>query len=179
MEPPFIWINLKNRDPNGIVNKNEYEDIRNRVIETLMEIKDPITNQYVINSVFKKEDTTGIGLNGDRIGDLVYFLNAPYGIFDGSLNSINASNLSQNYYKKSVINNSRNFFGAHTYYLPSTKFDNFSVSAPFIISGPEIKERVILNDPINLMDIAPTLSHILQIPKPLNSQGKVLFEIFQ
>jgi predicted AlkP superfamily phosphohydrolase/phosphomutase len=179
MEPPFIWINLKNRDPHGIVNQGEYEEVRNQVIEILENVKDPMTNKKVFHSIIKKEDAFDLGLNGNRIGDLIYFLNPPYGIFDGNLNSINASILPNNYFKKLEVYNSQKFFGAHAYYLPSTKFDKFSISAPFIICGPGIKEGVVLNKLVNLIDIAPTLSHILKIPIPLNSQGKVLFEVFK
>lgn len=126
-----------------------------------------------------KEDAPDLGLNGDRIGDLVYFLKPPYGIFDGSLNSINGLYLSQNQFNKSEVNNSQKFFGAHSYYLPSTTLDDISVSAPLIISGPGIKKGALLNSPINLIDIAPTLAHLMQIPPPKNSQGKVLYELFK
>jgi predicted AlkP superfamily phosphohydrolase/phosphomutase len=179
MEPPFIWINLKKREPHGIVSNSEFEDVRNQVIETLMTVKDSKKNRFVIQSVIKKEDATDLGLNGDRIGDLIYFLKPPYGIFDGNLNSINALNLSQNYVTQSEIKNSHNLYGAHAYYLPSAKLGKFSISAPFIISGPEIKDGAVINEPVNLIDVAPTLSHILQIPKPLNSQGRILHEVFE
>ncbi len=179
MEPPFVWVNLKNRDPHGIVKINEYEDVRNRVIDTLRNVKDPTTNQNVIQTILKKEDTSDLGLNGDRIGDLIYFLKPPYGIFDGNLNNINASSLSQNYLNKLEVKNSKKFFGAHAYFHPSAKLDNFSISAPFIISGLGIKKDVVLNKPINLIDVSPTLSQILEIPKPLNSQGRIIYEIFE
>ncbi|MFX1389619.1 MAG: alkaline phosphatase family protein [Promethearchaeota archaeon] len=179
MEPPFIWVNLKNRDPNGIVSQNKYEDVRDDIIETLIKVKDPSTNQSIIQSALKKEETENLGLNGDRIGDLIYFLKPPYGIFDGNLNSINASILPQNYLTKLEVSNSQKFFGAHAYYLPSTKFNNFSVSAPFIMSGPGIKKGIMLKKLINLIDIAPTLSYILEIPKPKNSIGEVLYDVLE
>jgi predicted AlkP superfamily phosphohydrolase/phosphomutase len=179
MEPPFIWINLRNRDPNGIVSKAEYENVRDRVIETLYSIKDPHTNGSVVQQVIKKEDATNLGLNGNRVGDLIYFLKPPYSIFDGSLDDLDASSLSVNQLSESEIKDSKTFFGSHAYYLPSTRFNDFSVSAPFIISGPGIKEGCKLKDPINLVDVAPTLAHILQIPKPANSQGKILYEVIK
>ncbi|MFX0023207.1 MAG: alkaline phosphatase family protein, partial [Candidatus Hermodarchaeota archaeon] len=91
MEPPFVWINLKDRDPQGIVSSVDYENIRDKVIETLYSIKDPQTNESVVEKVLKKEQATDLGLNGDRVGDLIYFLKPPYSIFDGNLDSLNSS----------------------------------------------------------------------------------------
>ncbi|MFX0066793.1 MAG: alkaline phosphatase family protein [Candidatus Hermodarchaeota archaeon] len=179
MEPPFIWINLKNRDPHGIVNQADYENVRDQVIETLYSIKDPESNGSVIHQVIRKEDATNQGLNGNRVGDLIYFLKPPYSIFDGNLDYLDASSISSNQLSESEVNDSKTFFGAHAYYLPSTRFSDFSVSAPFIISGPGIKEGLELKDPIKLVDIAPTLAYILDIVKPANSQGKVLHNIIK
>ncbi|MFX0024637.1 MAG: hypothetical protein ACFE9S_20155, partial [Candidatus Hermodarchaeota archaeon] len=112
-------------------------------------------------------------------GDLIYFLKPPYSIFDGNLDSLNSSSFSKNQLSESEVNDSKTFFGAHAYYLPSTKFNNYSISAPFIICGPGIKEGFKLKDSINLIDVAPTLANLLQIPRPRNSQGKVLYDIFE
>ncbi len=179
MEPPFIWINLKNRDPNGIVSQAEYENVRDQVTETLYSIKDPETNDSVVQKVFKKEDTTTLRLNGERVGDLIYFLKPPYSIFDGRLDYLDASSILKNQLSESEVNDSKTFFGAHAYYLPSTRFSDFSLSAPFIINGPEINQGICIKNPVNLIDIAPTLAHLMQIPEPRNSQGKVLYELFK
>ncbi|MFW9819197.1 MAG: alkaline phosphatase family protein, partial [Candidatus Thorarchaeota archaeon] len=95
MEPPFVWINLKNRDPQGIVGEAEYEQARDKVIETLYSIKDPQTNNSVVETVLRKEEATNLGLNGDRVGDLIYFLKPPYSIFDGNLDSLDSSSFSK------------------------------------------------------------------------------------
>ncbi len=44
------------------------------------------------------------------------------------------------------------------------------------MSGPGIREYVTSKKIVNLIDVAPTLAHLLQIPKPNNSQGKILNE---
>jgi predicted AlkP superfamily phosphohydrolase/phosphomutase len=179
MEPPFVWINLKHRDPQGIVSEADYENIRDKVIETLSSIKDPQTNDSVIEKVLRKEDATYLGLNSDRVGDLIYFLKPPYSIFDGNLDSLDSSSFSRNQLSELEVNDSKTFFGAHAYYLPSTRFNNYSISAPFIISGPGIKEGFELKNSINLTDVTPTLANLLEIPKPANSQGKVLYDFFK
>lgn len=179
MEPPFVWVNLKGRDSHGIVKDSEYEEIRDLIIETLYNLKDPNTNERIIELALRKEEAGYLGLNGERIGDVVYFLKPPYGIFDGNLGKLDASSITNNEYKRPVVDMSRSFFGAHAYYLPTTRFGNYSISVPFIISGPGIKKGIQLNDIVNLIDIAPTLSHLLNIPIPKNSEGRVLYEIIE
>ena len=112
-----------------------------------------------------------------KIGDVVYFLKPPYGIFDGNLSKLDASKMTKSEFERPLVDLSRSFFGAHAYYLPSTKFGDYSISVPFIISGPGIKEGFKLKDHVNLIDIAPTISNLLNIPKPKNSEGKVLHQL--
>jgi predicted AlkP superfamily phosphohydrolase/phosphomutase len=179
MEPPFVWINFKGRDPHGIVKNSEYEKLRDLVIETLYSLKDPDTNKGIIELAIRKEDADHLGMNGERIGDVIYFLKPPYGIFDGNLGKLDASVLTKSECEKPVVNKSQSFFGAHAYYLPSTRFGDYSVSVPFIISGPGIKKGKKQININNLVDIAPTLSHLLNIPTPKNSEGRTLYDIME
>lgn len=179
MEPPFIWINLKERELNGLVPKSEYEIIRDRVIETLYKIRDPQTNESIIQLAVKKEEAINLGLNGDRVGDIIYFLKPPYGIFDGNLGVLNASELTKKLLDKPLAYDAKTFFGAHAYYLPNTKFGNFTVKAPLIIAGPDIQNGIELKKTVDLTDIAPTLAHLLEIPKPKNAEGKILYDLMK
>ncbi|NHJ23107.1 MAG: hypothetical protein EAX89_00930 [Candidatus Lokiarchaeota archaeon] len=179
IEPPFIWINLEGRDPKGIVKHSEYDDLKDEVIKILYDIRDPYTNEKLIDLAIKKEDADYLGLNGERIGDIIYFLKPPYSLFDGNLEMLNASRLSKNLFNKPEVYNSQSFFGAHAYFLPKTKFGEYSISVPLILSGPGIKKGEMLKKPVNLVNLAPTFSHLLQIPKPKDSQARVLYEIME
>lgn len=59
-----IFINLKGRDPNGIVEQNEYEYVRNSIIEKLMALKDPSTGEPAAARVYKREEL----YKGDQLG---------------------------------------------------------------------------------------------------------------
>ena len=179
MEPPFIWVNLMGRDPQGIVKKNQYEEVREKIIDSLYSARDPETGEKVIKLALRREEAAKYGLNGQRVGDIVYFLKPPYGVFDGILESLDASSLSPKEYNKPLAYNSKRFYGAHAYYTPDTSFGDYSVSVPIIISGKGIKQGISLNKIVNLTDIAPTLSHLLQIPIPKQSQGNILYQIFE
>ena len=51
-----IYINLKGRDPKGIVEQNHYESVRDRIIEKFRKLKYPVTGEPVVNKVFKREE---------------------------------------------------------------------------------------------------------------------------
>ncbi|TFG03969.1 MAG: hypothetical protein EU542_00205 [Promethearchaeota archaeon] len=179
MEPPFIWVNLKGRDPQGIVRKQEYETVRDQIIDALSSARDPETGAKVIEMALRKEEATYYGLNGERVGDVVYFLKPPYGVFDGILDALDASSLSSKEYNKPLTYDTKRFFGAHAYYTPETKFGNFSVSVPLIMNGNGIKKGAFLKKIINLTDIAPTLSYLLNIPKPEHAKGNILYDFLE
>ena len=178
MEPPFVWVNQENRDPHGIVKQKDYEDIRDKVIDALYEIKDPETNDRIIQLALKREEASKYGLDGDRIGDVIYFLKPSYGLFDGDLSALDSSSITKRAFKGSICNLSRRFFGAHAYYLPETRLGDYSISVPLIMNGPGIKKGFRIKEKVELIDLAPTLTYILKIPEPKNAQGSVLHEIF-
>ena len=176
VEPPFIWINLKGREPHGIVKPSMYEDIRDKVIDVLYSIKDDENGRRPVSLALRKEDAAPLGLDGDRIGDVVFFLNPPYQMFDGELDQLNASKLSPDLIAKGKIYDAERVFGAHAYYLPNTKMGLYTVSAVLIISGPGVKREGKIKKPAYLTDITPTITHLLDMPTPRDSSGRILYE---
>ncbi|MGV9171248.1 MAG: alkaline phosphatase family protein [Promethearchaeia archaeon] len=179
VEPPFIWINKKGRDPNGIVSNSEYEDIRDRVIEVLNGMRDPETGEKVVKMVMRKEEADFLGLDGERIGDVVYFLNPPYQIYDEVLEQLNTSFISPKYMGNPEVYPASHCFGAHVYYLPTQKFGKYSNSVPMVLKGPGIREGYKLDEIVNLIDLAPTFSHLLNISRPKQAQGRVLYDVME
>jgi len=51
-----IWINLKGREPGGIVEQENYEALRNEIIKRIYSLKDPDTGRQIFQRVFKKEE---------------------------------------------------------------------------------------------------------------------------
>ena len=57
-----IWINLKGRDPQGIVEPGEeYEEVRDEVINLLLDLKDPRTGKPVFSLVCRREEAKILG----------------------------------------------------------------------------------------------------------------------
>lgn len=60
-----IYLNLKGREPNGVVADGEYEAIRDAIIERLRALKDPTTGETWVGQVFRREDIYSGPLVGD------------------------------------------------------------------------------------------------------------------
>lgn len=71
----YIYVNLKDRDPDGIVEPKDYEKVQNEIIKVLYDYTDPKTGKKPIAFALKKQDARIIGLYGDYIGDVVYGIN--------------------------------------------------------------------------------------------------------
>jgi predicted AlkP superfamily phosphohydrolase/phosphomutase len=177
LEPPYIWVNLKGRDPQGIVNSNEYESVRDEIIDALYQLKDPDTGKNIIKLALRKENAEDLGQNGDRVGDIIYFLNPSYQLFDYRLEKLNPAIQSADLLNLPEAYPAQVNCAAHAYYLPNAKLGNYTVSVPLIFYGPGIEKGSELNKKVNLIDVAPTLAHLLQIPKPAESQGRIIEEI--
>jgi len=53
IEPMYVWVNLKGRDPHGIVDSSDYESVRDDIINTLYNLKDPDTGEKIIELAMK------------------------------------------------------------------------------------------------------------------------------
>lgn len=179
LEPPYIWINLKGRDPYGIVEPKDYESVREQIIEALYQLKDPDTGKSIVKTAIKKEDASDLGQNGDRIGDVIYFLNPSYQLFDYRLEQLNPAIQPPDLLEKPEAYNTEVNCAAHAYYLPNAKLGDYTVSVPMIINGPGIEKGFEVRKIVKLIDIAPTLSYALQISEPKQSQGRVIHEFFK
>jgi len=145
----FVWINLKGRQPNGIVEPSEYEDLRNEIVRLLESANSPLNPvDKFTHIVMKKEDAEIFGLWGDRVGDIVYFAKAWY-------------------------------HGGHHGNFNTTRGKYGSMRAVAIFKGPGVKKGERLKRPIFLVDIAPTIAHVMNIPTPKNAEGRILHEVFK
>jgi predicted AlkP superfamily phosphohydrolase/phosphomutase len=81
----YVYINLKGRDPEGIVEPKDYEKVQQQIIDALLTYVDPKTGKRPIALALSKQDARVLGLYGDAIGDVVY---AIYPWFSGQHGNI-------------------------------------------------------------------------------------------
>jgi len=167
-----IYINLKGRDPNGIVwPGEEYEHAQERLIDMLYDIKDPKTGVRPISLALSNKDAEFLGLSGERAGDVIFAANPVYAIDNRvRVNEDLFEDLKVGFRDGSI----------HGSQLPSVDLGkNGTLKTIFIAHGPNIKKGYVRKKPINVVDIAPTIAHILDIPAPKNSEGTILYDLFE
>lgn len=148
-----ICINLKGREPKGSVSKEDYENIRNELIKELKNLKDPKTKLRVIKKVYKREEI----YHGNYLDD------AP-----------DIVNLLEDGYKPDLFKTQNEVF---TEEYRGT--GNHSLYGFFAIKGRGIKNNKKYNHPFRIIDIAPTVFYLMNIPIPKYIDGKVLTNIFK
>ncbi len=75
----YVWVNLKGRDPQGIVEPEDYVSVQNEIIAALYDYTDPETGLKPIGFAIKKQDARMLDLYGDTTGDVVFCYADEYG----------------------------------------------------------------------------------------------------
>jgi predicted AlkP superfamily phosphohydrolase/phosphomutase len=76
-----IFINLEGREPNGIVDPNDYEATQREIIDALLDYKDPETGFRPFSLAISRENAEILRLSGDLVGDVVFGVHPS---FDGA-----------------------------------------------------------------------------------------------
>jgi predicted AlkP superfamily phosphohydrolase/phosphomutase len=148
-----IYVNLKGREPNGVVTDDKYEAVCDAIIERLRALKDPATGDTWVGQVFRREDI----YNGPLVGDApdIAFLPAdmrylPLGNADFTSNKfmVDAFGIS----------------GCHR------------MNGVMIANGYGIKRGHTLKS-AHIYDMAPTLLYLTDQTVPEDMDGRVLAEM--
>jgi predicted AlkP superfamily phosphohydrolase/phosphomutase len=167
-----VYINLKGRDPNGCVAPGkEYEETVDRIIGLLYDLKDPKTGMRPISLALSNRQAEVLGLSGERVGDVVFAANPVYaGDTRLELKEGLFADLKVGLYGGSI----------HGAQLPTVDLGEYgTIKSMFIVQGPKIKKSYVREKPINIVDVAPTISHMLNIPPPKDSEGKIMYDLFE
>jgi predicted AlkP superfamily phosphohydrolase/phosphomutase len=70
----YVYINLKGRDPEGIVEPADYEEVQRQIIDALLTYVDPKSGKRPVALALSKKDARILGLYGDWVGDVIYAL---------------------------------------------------------------------------------------------------------
>lgn len=74
----FVYVNLEGKYPGGIVKAEDYEKVRDQIIDALLDYKHPETGERPILLAVRREDAQVFGMGGAQSGDVVYALKPEY-----------------------------------------------------------------------------------------------------
>jgi predicted AlkP superfamily phosphohydrolase/phosphomutase len=168
-----VWVNLRGRDPQGIVDPGEYEPVREATIRALLAIEDPERKTRPILVALRKEDAVSYGQWGDAVGDVVTFLAPLYADADAGYTSLPTDPLITPDVGPTDVG------CAHRPYLPSASYGIWSNPAVFFLAGPGVRRGYERPHPITQADVAPTLCHLIGIAPPAQCEGKLATDVLE
>jgi predicted AlkP superfamily phosphohydrolase/phosphomutase len=66
-----VFLNLKGREPEGIVEPADYDRVRRELIDLLLDYREPASGQHPFSLVLSREDAEVVNLWGPLVGDVV------------------------------------------------------------------------------------------------------------
>jgi predicted AlkP superfamily phosphohydrolase/phosphomutase len=140
----------------GNVSEVEYEERRERFIDLLSSVQEPVTGKRLVHRIYKKEE-----LYDGPFMDLAPDLVADY---NQSAYAFKAAGFQENVKKSDLFIEPTDNFGAHT------------SEGIFAFSGKDFKQISGFVKPASIVDIPATILHLFGVPIPKDYDGRVLTE---
>lgn len=145
----MIYINLKGRDPHGIVDPADQYELEEEIMTALYGYKDKKTGHRVISVALRNRDAVLLGQGGPEAGDIIYWVAEGYNFdHDDCLST--------------------------TYGEGDT-----SVSPIFIAAGKGLKKGFSTDRIIRQIDFAPTVAVLGGVRMPAQCEGAPVYQIFE
>ena len=149
-----ITINLKGLKPQGIVGAGqEYELLRNLLMQELTTLKDPETGEKVVEQVYRREEVYQ-GRHLKSLPDVIVILNKDYSVTQQISNSV---------FKK----------------RDSSRRSGDHVREGIFVASGESVQKGRINQPVHIIDLLPTYLQVYGLPLPPDLDGRVIREIFK
>lgn len=180
-----IWLNVKDREKHGCVEPGEeYEKLRTEIIDKLKNMRDPETGEALFSLVGRREEFAGMGMHGERVEDIVMFATT----YNFHMSDMNLFHTHKDFYdaglevvhldeciKRGLV---WDLTAVH-WGLPEATAGYASNRPIFMLRGPGVKKNTRGDRRVNLVDVSPTLAHILGIHPPDQAEGRIIREAFE
>jgi predicted AlkP superfamily phosphohydrolase/phosphomutase len=155
-----VRLNLKGREPHGIVEPHEADELLNFIERELEKVVDPRTGQRVFPHIYRREEIYS-GDHAAQAADLLmsywedgaYHVRPSYKSPDGHFIATNAG----------VLPGESDWSGDHR------------MNGILIAHGAPFKKTLVAN--ATLCDLTPTILHLMGLPVPDDVDGRVLTEM--
>jgi len=149
-----IYLNLKGREPNGIVDpEDEAKHLSKTIINWLLKLRDPDNGAKLIEAVFDGR-TIYTGKCVEQAPDIVFLPASPYGRFT-----------EYEFASNRLTSEPTGISGTH------------HIDGVLFMKGPGIKQSATIQG-AEIQDIAPTILYCMGLPIPREMDGKVLSNAF-
>ena len=154
-----LFINLKGRDPEGIVEESDYSRVRDQLLKQLTELRDPEDGDLLVSAVHKREELYA-GPYVESSADILFQLRGlSYITRRGPTHLEFTGDWSK------IVGDTGNLSGWHR------------IDGLFMCYGPDIQRGKRVD--ARLIDILPTVLHMMHVPIPDDVDGRVLSQIFE
>jgi predicted AlkP superfamily phosphohydrolase/phosphomutase len=153
-----IFVNLKGRDPEGTVDPGEYDGVLRAIQAGLEDLTDHATGTKVVDRVYRRDESRGAA-GAWSAPDLVVTFKSGYSVVGEEIMLHGLKDTGE------IIADSRNWSGTH------------EPDGVFIGSGGAFKKGRSVEGAA-IIDVAPTLLHLLGVPVPDGMDGVVLMGAF-
>lgn len=143
----YIYINLKGRDKNGIVDPKDKYALEEQLISDLYNYRDEVTGKRVVGIALRNKDAVILGTNGPECGDIFFTIEEGFNRLHGD-----------------GLTTAQGYFGT-------------SVSPIFIAAGQGIKSNFVTDRVIRQVDVAPTIAVLLGTRIPAQCEGAPIYQI--
>lgn len=142
-----IYLNLKGRDPEGIVDPAEQYELEEKIMTDLYSLKNSKTGKRMISMALRNRDAVIIGTGGPECGDIIYVMAEGY--TDDHGDSLPT------------------FLGTN----------DTTVASIFVAAGKGIKENYRTDRVIKHVDVAPTVALLAGLRMPAQCEGAPIYQI--
>ena len=164
---PVLWLNVKGRQPQGVVEPGqEYEKLRTRLIEELEDWRHPETGERIVHRAYRREEVYD-GPCIDEAPDIIVH----WAEREGYTYAFKVSSKSKTTaWTEDVDPNKAENLAFFTGKSGSHRDDGI-----FLVCGPSIRRGAEINS-ANIVDVAPTILHLLDVPVPSDMDGRALVD---
>jgi predicted AlkP superfamily phosphohydrolase/phosphomutase len=155
-----IRVNLKGKFPRGIVDPDDYEAVRQEIIDRASGLRDPETGAPVFENVFRKEEI----YSGDCVDEFPDIILRPDDRYNISPKLRGNGSKSHQFFAREE--HWRKISGSHRQH------------GIFAIKGPDCKDGVDLGE-IHITDILPTALYQMGVPLPDDLDGSPIQSAFK
>jgi len=160
----FIWVNLKGRDPKGIVNPgDDYRRLCARIKNDLESLKDPVTGEHIVEGVYHKDDIyhgSNMAIAPDFVVQFAKNGFVPRPSYHVKPDVV-LSHIPKDELEKLEVNIQAN-----------ARHDPNGI---VMLWGKNVKKGSVI-EKAQIIDIAPTVFYLMGVPVPEDIDGKVMLD---